>query len=103
MKFMEYQAREVFKKYGIPVNNAVVIDNLENIEGKIKNLIFQSVVKAQVQVGGIALIIEWLMGARAVGDQKSSIKIIIAYYYFNTTFVSGILRIYKFLLKDWKY
>lgn len=52
MKFMEYQAREVFDKYGIPVKNAVVIDNLDNIEAQIESLEFPLVVKAQVQVGG---------------------------------------------------
>lgn len=54
MKFMEYQARETFEVYGIPVKNGVVINSLENIEDKIKSkgLTFPLVVKAQVQVGG---------------------------------------------------
>ncbi len=52
MKFMEYQARETFDKFGIPVMNGVVIDSLVNIEDKIKDLGFPLVVKAQVQVGG---------------------------------------------------
>lgn len=52
MKFMEYQARECFEEYGIPVKYAVVIDNLESIGEKIKELNFPLVVKAQVQVGG---------------------------------------------------
>ncbi len=54
MKFMEYQARETFEVYGVPVKNGVVIDSLENIEDKIKakGLTFPLVVKAQVQVGG---------------------------------------------------
>ncbi len=52
MKFMEYQARETYEKYEIPVKNGVVIDNLENIDKKIEGLSFPLVVKAQVQVGG---------------------------------------------------
>ncbi|MBF4695031.1 ADP-forming succinate--CoA ligase subunit beta [Fusibacter ferrireducens] len=52
MKFMEYQAREVFEEYGIPVKKAVVIDSLENIDEQIKGLTFPLVVKAQVQIGG---------------------------------------------------
>lgn len=49
---MEYQARQEFENYEIPVMKGVVIDNLQNIEEKIKGLNFPLVVKAQVQVGG---------------------------------------------------
>lgn len=52
MKLMEYQARETFANYGIPVMNGVVIDTLDHIEEKIAGLKFPLVVKAQVQVGG---------------------------------------------------
>lgn len=52
MKFMEYQARDTFARFNIPVMNAVVIDNLENIDKKIEGLKFPLVIKAQVQVGG---------------------------------------------------
>jgi succinyl-CoA synthetase beta subunit len=52
MKLMEYQARETFARYGIPVMDGVVIDSLDNIEEKITGLKFPLVVKAQVQVGG---------------------------------------------------
>ena len=52
MKFMEYQARETFDQYGIPVMKGVVIDQVEGVEGKLDGLTFPLVVKAQVQVGG---------------------------------------------------
>lgn len=52
MKFMEYQARETFAKYNIPVMKGVVIDSVSQINEKIKDLKFPLVVKAQVQVGG---------------------------------------------------
>lgn len=52
MKLMEYQAREIFEGYGIPVMNAVVINEISQIKEKVKNLKYPLVVKAQVQVGG---------------------------------------------------
>lgn len=52
MKFMEYQARETFDQYGIPVMKGVVVDQIEGVEGKLDGLTFPLVVKAQVQVGG---------------------------------------------------
>lgn len=52
MKFMEYQARETFADYGIPVMKGVVIDSVSQVAEKIKGLSFPLVVKAQVQVGG---------------------------------------------------
>lgn len=52
MKFMEYQARETFDQYGIPVMKGVVVDQIEGVEGKLNGLTFPLVVKAQVQVGG---------------------------------------------------
>jgi succinyl-CoA synthetase beta subunit len=52
MKYMEYQARETFDACGIPVMNAVVIDDIAQIDEKVKNLSFPLVIKAQVQAGG---------------------------------------------------
>ena len=52
MKFMEYQARETFNNYGIPVMNGVVIDSVSQIPNSLHELKFPLVVKAQVQVGG---------------------------------------------------
>lgn len=52
MKLMEYQARETFDRFKIPVMKAVVINTLSNIDAAIEGLDFPLVVKAQVQVGG---------------------------------------------------
>lgn len=52
MNLMEYQAREIFHKYGIGVMKGIVIDTVVNLENKIKELNYPLVVKAQVQVGG---------------------------------------------------
>lgn len=52
MKLLEYKAKELFAKYGIPTQNGIVINSLENLKGKIQSIKFPVVVKAQVQVGG---------------------------------------------------
>ncbi len=52
MKLMEYQARESFERYGIPVMKGVVIDSPDLSEELVSGLKYPLVVKAQVQVGG---------------------------------------------------
>ena len=54
MKLLEYQAREIFQKFDIPVKNGLVIDSLEGIPEKIAaaNLTYPVVIKVQVQIGG---------------------------------------------------
>jgi succinyl-CoA synthetase beta subunit len=52
MDLMEYQVRDLFSRCGIPVNKAIVIDNLVDLEAKAATLAFPLVVKAQVQTGG---------------------------------------------------
>ncbi|MEM0286775.1 MAG: succinate--CoA ligase subunit beta [Nitrososphaerota archaeon] len=51
MRLLEYQAKELFKKYGINVPNSLLINNVEELEGA-KNLGFPLVLKAQLPVGG---------------------------------------------------
>ena len=50
MKLHEYQAKELFRAYGIPVQTGVVIDRPEAIDGL--GLRYPVVLKAQVLVGG---------------------------------------------------
>ena len=38
MNIHDYQAKEIFKKFGIPTSKGVVILNMNNIEGKISKL-----------------------------------------------------------------
>lgn len=52
MKIHEYQAKEIFKKYGIPVPKERVCSNLDEIIMAANEIGFPCVIKAQVMVGG---------------------------------------------------
>lgn len=52
MKIHEYQARDLFRKYGIPVPDGVVCHTVEEVEKEVPNNDKLRVVKAQVHVGG---------------------------------------------------
>ncbi len=53
MNIHEYQAKEILRKFGIPVLKGVVISNIDNIEKKIKELNKnQLIIKAQIHAGG---------------------------------------------------
>ena len=53
MKLMEYQAQQLFEKFGVPVKAGCVIDNVESIAPAMekKNMRYPIVVKAQIQSG----------------------------------------------------
>jgi succinyl-CoA synthetase beta subunit len=54
MKLLEYQARTLMEKFGIPVKRHLVIDGIPGIAERIRNagLVYPLVIKAQVQTGG---------------------------------------------------
>lgn len=56
MKIHEYQAKEVLKKFGVPVQDGIAIKNLSEFDSAISQLkqqgINQYVVKAQIHAGG---------------------------------------------------
>ncbi len=52
MKIHEYQARKLFRKYGIPVPDGEVCRSIDEVKNKISNEDILRVVKAQVHVGG---------------------------------------------------
>ena len=52
MKIHEYQARDLFRKYGIPVPDAVLCHSAEEVEAKMPDDHQLRVVKAQVHAGG---------------------------------------------------
>ena len=53
MNIHEYQAKEILKKFGIPVLNGVVIFDIKEIESKIKKLKSTNlIIKAQIHAGG---------------------------------------------------
>lgn len=52
MKIHEYQARDIFNKYGIPVPNHVLCHTVQEVEKAMDSIDHLVVVKAQVLVGG---------------------------------------------------
>ncbi len=52
MKIHEYQARDLFRKYGIPVPDGVVCHSVDEVKKKVTDDDKLRVVKAQVHVGG---------------------------------------------------
>jgi len=52
MKIHEYQARDLFRKYGIPVPEAVVCHSVEEVEALVPEDHQLRVIKAQVHAGG---------------------------------------------------
>ncbi|MFW6290142.1 MAG: ATP-grasp domain-containing protein, partial [Mariniphaga sp.] len=52
MKIHEFQARNLFKEYGIPVPDGVVCHSVEEVKAKVPDDDRLRVVKAQVHVGG---------------------------------------------------
>lgn len=52
MKIHEYQAREIFAKYGIPVPNHILCHTVDEVEKAMEHIEHLVVVKAQVLVGG---------------------------------------------------
>lgn len=57
MKIHEYQAKEILKKFGIPVQDGVVIDNISQAEAALNQVktqfnASQFVIKAQIHAGG---------------------------------------------------
>ena len=53
MNIHEHQAKEILKEFGAPVSNGIVINSLEELTNKIKNLKSEEfVLKAQIHAGG---------------------------------------------------
>jgi succinyl-CoA synthetase beta subunit len=52
MKIHEYQAKELFQEYGIPIQEQVVVDNAADAKAAAEKIGGTVVVKAQVLVGG---------------------------------------------------
>ena len=52
MKIHEYQAREIYKNYGIPVSEGYVAETAEQAQAIAEKIGAMVVLKAQVHVGG---------------------------------------------------
>ena len=52
MRFQEYEAKEIFKEFGIPVPEGIVINSDSEIIPAIEKIGIPAILKAQVLVGG---------------------------------------------------
>ncbi|MFW9828170.1 MAG: succinate--CoA ligase subunit beta [Candidatus Thorarchaeota archaeon] len=48
---LEYESKEIFKKFEIPIAKSILITRDENIEKKIKNFEFPAIIKSQIAIG----------------------------------------------------
>ena len=53
MNIHEYQAKEILKKYGVPIPNGVAVLDIKQLKNKIKNLNSTNLIlKAQIHACG---------------------------------------------------
>ena len=52
MDLFEYQGKQLFARYGIPVSDGAVADTVDEVVAAADRVGYPVVVKAQVQVGG---------------------------------------------------
>lgn len=71
MKIHEYQAKELFKQYGIKVPQSVLCEKKEDIEHTIKNFSVPCVIKAQVHSGARGK----AGGVKLAKDYQNAVKI----------------------------
>ncbi|WP_423129214.1 ADP-forming succinate--CoA ligase subunit beta [Gaoshiqia sp. Z1-71] len=70
MKIHEYQAREIFKKYGLPVPKHVLCHSVGEVKEAVKNLDRLVVIKAQVLAGGRGK----AGGVKLAGTEEAAIR-----------------------------
>jgi succinyl-CoA synthetase beta subunit len=51
IRLLEYESKEIFRKFGIPIARNIVILKGENIEQKINQFSFPAIVKSQIAIG----------------------------------------------------
>lgn len=51
MRLLEYESKEIFKKFDIPLLNNIVINRDEDFENKLKNFSFPAIIKSQIAIG----------------------------------------------------
>ncbi|MEO0143927.1 MAG: ADP-forming succinate--CoA ligase subunit beta [candidate division WOR-3 bacterium] len=52
MKILEYKAKEIFKKYNMPIPDGYICKSIDDVRDALSKLKFPVVIKAQVPVGG---------------------------------------------------
>ncbi len=71
MKIHEYQAKELFKQYGVKVPDSVLCEKRENIEAAVKRMTMPCVIKAQVHSGARGK----AGGVKIAKDYKNAVEI----------------------------
>jgi len=51
IRLLEYESKEVFSEFGIPLASNLVIKRGENIEEKVKKFTFPAIIKSQIAIG----------------------------------------------------
>ena len=52
MKFLEFEAKNILKAYGVPVPKGILVKSIQELEDALPSLPEKIVLKAQVDVGG---------------------------------------------------
>ncbi len=51
IRLLEYESKEVFKKFDITLAKNIVIERVENIEEKVKEFTYPAIIKSQIAIG----------------------------------------------------
>ncbi|MFX1444854.1 MAG: ADP-forming succinate--CoA ligase subunit beta [Promethearchaeota archaeon] len=51
MRLLEYESKEVFAKFGLPLAKNMIINNKEDIQEKVRNFNFPAIIKSQIAIG----------------------------------------------------
>ncbi|TFG20614.1 MAG: ADP-forming succinate--CoA ligase subunit beta [Promethearchaeota archaeon] len=52
MRLLEYESKQVFRKYGLPLVASILIEKPENIDTMLAQFSFPAIVKSQIAIGG---------------------------------------------------
>jgi len=51
MRLLEYESKDVFGQFGVPLANYIVINSLSEVEEKVRDFSFPAIVKSQIAIG----------------------------------------------------
>ena len=52
MRLLEYESKQVFRKYGLPLVDSILIESIDKINEKLERFSFPAIVKSQIAIGG---------------------------------------------------
>ena len=52
MRLLEYESKQVFRKFGLPLVNSILIEKPENIDMMLAQFTYPAIVKSQIAIGG---------------------------------------------------